>query len=149
MLFRPLFCCAGCFTNLKKSKTDHGMFNFTLLSMFHIFFVTDHHFHIWFAGKPLIISHNGASGDYPACTDLAYQKAVDDGADVIDCPVQLTKDGIPICMSSINLMDDTTVAKSQFASQTAVIKDIESVLGVFTFNLTWDDIVKNLRRKLN
>ncbi|BAF14974.1 glycerophosphodiester phosphodiesterase GDPDL3 [Oryza sativa Japonica Group] len=113
----------GCFTNLKKSKTDHG--------------------------KPLIISHNGASGDYPACTDLAYQKAVDDGADVIDCPVQLTKDGIPICMSSINLMDDTTVAKSQFASQTAVIKDIESVLGVFTFNLTWDDIVKNLRPKIS
>ncbi|XP_006652401.1 glycerophosphodiester phosphodiesterase GDPDL4-like [Oryza brachyantha] len=113
----------GCFTNLNKSKKDHG--------------------------KPLIISHNGASGDYPACTDLAYQKAVDDGADVVDCPVQLTKDGIPICISSVNLMDDTTVAKSQFASQTAVIKDIESVLGVFTFNLTWDDIVKNLRPKIS
>ncbi|KAL5214491.1 hypothetical protein ABZP36_003643 [Zizania latifolia] len=113
----------GCFTNLNKSTTNHG--------------------------KPLIISHNGASGDYPGCTDLAYQKAVDDGADVIDCPVQVTKDGIPICMSSINLMDDTTVAKSQFASQTAVIKDIQSVLGVFTFNLTWDDIVKNLRPKIS
>ncbi|KAG8064844.1 hypothetical protein GUJ93_ZPchr0004g39361 [Zizania palustris] len=112
-----------CFTNLNKSTTNHG--------------------------KPLIISHNGASGDYPGCTDLAYQKAVDDGADVIDCPVQVTKDGIPICMSSINLMDDTTVAKSQFASQTAVIKDIQSVLGVFTFNLTWDDIVKNLRPKIS
>jgi hypothetical protein len=54
-----------------------------------------------------------------------------------------------VCMSSVNLMDDTTVARSQFASQTAVIKDIQSVRGVFTFNLTWDDIVKNLRRKLN
>ncbi|XP_062185652.1 glycerophosphodiester phosphodiesterase GDPDL3-like [Phragmites australis] len=113
----------GCFTNLNKSISDHG--------------------------KPLIISHNGASGDYPGCTDLAYQKAVDNGADVIDCPVQVTKDGIPICMSSINLMDDTTVARSQFASQTAVIKDIQSVLGVFTFNLTWDDIVKNLRPKIS
>lgn len=41
------------------------------------------------AGKPLIISHNGASGDYPDCTDLGYQKAVDDGADVIDCTVQV------------------------------------------------------------
>lgn len=102
---------------------------------------------IFHAGKPLIISHNGASGDYPGCTDLAYQKAVDDGADVIDCPVQVTKDGIPVCMGSINLMDGTTVAKSPFASQTAVMKDIESVLGVFTFNLTWDDIVKNLKRK--
>jgi glycerophosphoryl diester phosphodiesterase len=100
-------------------------------------------------GKPLIISHNGASGDYPGCTDLAYQKAVDDGADVIDCPVQVTKDGVLVCMSSVNLLDDTTVARSQFASQTAVIKEIQSARGVFTFNLTWDDIVKNLRRKLN
>ncbi|RLM64643.1 glycerophosphodiester phosphodiesterase GDPDL3-like [Panicum miliaceum] len=113
----------GCFANLNKSNTDHG--------------------------KPLIISHNGASGDYPGCTDLSYQKAVDDGADVIDCPVQLTKDGVLVCMSSVNLMDDTTVARSQFASQTAVIKDIQSVPGVFTFNLTWDDIVKNLRPKIS
>jgi Glycerophosphoryl diester phosphodiesterase family len=37
----------------------------------------------------LIISHNGASGDYPDCTDLGYQKAVADGADVIDCTVQV------------------------------------------------------------
>lgn len=113
----------GCFANLNKSNTDHG--------------------------KPLIISHNGASGDYPGCTDLAYQKAVDDGADVIDCPVQITKDGIPVCMGSINLMDVTTVAKSPFASQIAVMKDIQSVLGVFTFNLTWEDIVKNLKPKIS
>ncbi|RLM73674.1 hypothetical protein C2845_PM15G11500 [Panicum miliaceum] len=51
-------------------------------------------------GKPLIISHNGVSVDCPDCTDLAYQKAVDDGADVIDCPVQLTKEGITISLSS-------------------------------------------------
>uniref|UniRef100_A0ACD5UBQ2 Uncharacterized protein n=1 Tax=Avena sativa TaxID=4498 RepID=A0ACD5UBQ2_AVESA len=113
----------GCFSNLNKSNTDHG--------------------------KPLIISHNGASGDYPGCTDLAYQKAVDDGADVIDCPVQVTKDGIPICMGSINLMDGTTVGQSSFASQTAVIKDIESVVGVFTFNLTWDEMVNSLKPKIS
>ncbi|OEL36529.1 Glycerophosphodiester phosphodiesterase GDPDL7 [Dichanthelium oligosanthes] len=55
----------GCFANLNKSNADHG--------------------------KPLIISHNGASGDYPGCTDLAYQKAVDDGADVIDCRCPIDK----------------------------------------------------------
>jgi len=112
-------------------------------------FVADRPSHIFTAGKPLIISHNGASGDYPGCTDLAYQKAVDDSADVIDCPVQVTKDGIPICMSSIDLMTDTTVARSQFISQTSTIKDIQIAPGVFSFNLTWDDIVKNLKRKLN
>lgn len=61
----------------------------------------------------------------------------------------MTKDGVLVCMSSVNLMNDTTVARSQFASQTAVITDIHSARGVFTFNLTWDEIVKNLRRKLN
>ncbi|KAB1225990.1 putative glycerophosphoryl diester phosphodiesterase 3 [Morella rubra] len=48
-------------------------------------------------GKPLIISKNGASGIYPACTDLAYQQAVDDGADIIDCSVQMSKDGVAFC----------------------------------------------------
>lgn len=104
-------------------------------------------FHIDNAAKPLVISHNGASGDYPDCTDQAYQKAVDDGADVIDCPVQVTKDGIPICMSSIDLIDVTNVAKSEFASQTTTINDLKAGPGVFTFNLTWDDISKNLKRK--
>ncbi|KAJ0959707.1 hypothetical protein J5N97_000627 [Dioscorea zingiberensis] len=65
-------------------------------------------------GKPVIISHNGASGTYPDCTDLAYQQAVQDGADFIDCPVQVTQDGVPICMSSTDLTKTTTVATSAF-----------------------------------
>ncbi|XP_066321939.1 glycerophosphodiester phosphodiesterase GDPDL3-like isoform X2 [Miscanthus floridulus] len=113
------FSPAGCFSNLNTSKIDHA--------------------------KPLVISHNGASGDYPDCTDQAYEKAVADGADVIDCPVQVTKDGILLCMSSVDLMDVTTVAKSQFASQVTTINDLKAGPGVFTFNLTWDDISKNLK----
>ncbi|CAL5021181.1 unnamed protein product [Urochloa decumbens] len=109
----------GCFSNLNNSKIDHA--------------------------KPLVISHNGASGDYPDCTDQAYEKAVTDGADVIDCPVQVTKDGVPICMSSIDLMDVTNVATSQFASQATTISDLKAGAGVFSFNLTWDDITKNLK----
>jgi glycerophosphoryl diester phosphodiesterase len=52
----------------------------TLISIFLCFVSTE---------NPLIISHNGASGDYPDCTDLGYQKAVADGADIIDCTVQV------------------------------------------------------------
>ncbi|KAJ3677620.1 hypothetical protein LUZ60_003344 [Juncus effusus] len=109
----------GCFTNLNKSTNDHG--------------------------KPLIISHNGASGDYPDCTDLAYQKAVDDGADVIDCTVQVTRDGTLICMSSISLIGITTVLQSQFSSQISKIPALQSTPGIFTFNLTWTDISKELK----
>jgi hypothetical protein len=60
----------------------------------------------------------------------------------------VTKDGILICMSSVDLMDVTTVAKSQFASQVTTINSLKAGSGVFTFNLTWDDISKNLKRKL-
>ncbi|KAL0904745.1 hypothetical protein M5K25_026891 [Dendrobium thyrsiflorum] len=96
-------------------------------------------------GNPVVISHNGASGVYPDCTDLAYQQAFEDGADFIDCPVQLTQDGIPICMSSINLMDVTNVATSELQSRTSVVPAIQSAPGIFTFNLTWEEIQKNLK----
>lgn len=96
-------------------------------------------------GNPFVISHYGASGMYPDCTDLAYQQAVEDGADIIDCPVQLTQDGIPICMSSINLMDTTNVAASALRSRSSVVPQFQSTLGYFTFNFTWEEIQKNLK----
>ncbi|KAJ9672279.1 hypothetical protein PVL29_025764 [Vitis rotundifolia] len=90
--------------------------------------------------KPLIISYNGASGDYPSCTDVAYTQAISDGVDVLDCNVQMTKDGIPICLSSVNLMDSTKVAQSQFSTFTTTITEVQQGSGIFTFNLTWDNI---------
>uniref|UniRef100_A0A0E0BSF4 glycerophosphodiester phosphodiesterase n=1 Tax=Oryza glumipatula TaxID=40148 RepID=A0A0E0BSF4_9ORYZ len=98
-------------------------------------------------GNILIISHNGASGDYPDCTDLAYEKAVGDGADVIDCSIEMTKDGIPICMSSINLYDSTDVQNSKFSSLASVVPEIQTKPGIFTFNLTWEEI-STLRPKI-
>lgn len=99
------------------------------------------------SGKPLIISNNGASGDYPDCTDLAYNKAVEDGADVIDCPVQVTQDKILICMSSVDLIEDTTVTKSPYNSRFSDIPKLKRTTGIFTFNLTWNEIQK-LKREL-
>ncbi|KAL0285417.1 UNVERIFIED_CONTAM: Glycerophosphodiester phosphodiesterase GDPDL7 [Sesamum angustifolium] len=58
----------------------------------------------------LIISHNGASGDYPGSSDVAYQKAIDDGADLIDCSVQLSKDGIAFCSDRPDLLRTSTAA---------------------------------------
>ncbi|KAJ0965149.1 hypothetical protein J5N97_026287 [Dioscorea zingiberensis] len=95
-------------------------------------------------GKPVIISHNGASGTYPDCTDLAYQQAVQDGADFIDCPVQVTQDGVPICMSSTDLTKTTTVATSAFRGRFSVIPEIQKNEGIFSFNFTWEEIQKNL-----
>nr|XP_048324946.1 glycerophosphodiester phosphodiesterase GDPDL3 isoform X2 [Ziziphus jujuba var. spinosa] len=90
--------------------------------------------------NPLIISKYGASGDYPSCTNLAYKKAIADGVDVLDCPVQMSKDGTPFCFSSINLIDSTTVAQSPFSNRAISIPEIKAGTGIFTFSLTWDEI---------
>lgn len=89
---------------------------------------------------PLVISHFGASGDYPGCTDLAYNKAISDGADIIDCPVQMSKDGVPFCLPSVNLMDSTTIAQTMYINLTTKIPALQSGDGIFSFSLTWKEI---------
>ncbi|XP_045787429.1 glycerophosphodiester phosphodiesterase GDPDL7-like [Trifolium pratense] len=86
-----------------------------------------------------IISNNGASGVYPGSTDLAYQKAIDDGVDIIDCSVQMTKDGILFCLNTVDLMADTT-AMTKFMSRTSNIPEIQPKTGIFSFDLTWNEI---------
>ncbi|KAL3007028.1 hypothetical protein AAZX31_08G313000 [Glycine max] len=88
----------------------------------------------------LVITKYGASGDNPACTDLAYNQAKSDGADVLDCPVQMSKDGIPFCLSSIDLLESTTVADTQFKNRATTILEIKFRSGIYTFSLTWDEI---------
>ncbi|KAH0716809.1 hypothetical protein KY290_015777 [Solanum tuberosum] len=87
----------------------------------------------------LIITANGASGDYPGSTDLAYQKAVDDGADIIDCSVQMTKDGVAFCLPSVDLIS-TTTASGPFMSRATKVEALQSSMGIFSFDFTWEEI---------
>ncbi|KAE9614757.1 putative glycerophosphodiester phosphodiesterase [Lupinus albus] len=89
----------------------------------------------------LIISKYGSSGDFPACTDIAYKQAVSDGVDILDCPVQISKDGTPFCSSSIDLIDSTVVTQTNFSILAATIPEIKPTgSGIFSFSLNWDDI---------
>ncbi|KAK9131126.1 hypothetical protein Sjap_011613 [Stephania japonica] len=90
-------------------------------------------------GKALVISHNGASGVYAGCSDLAYQQAVNDGVDVIDCSVQMSKDGIPFCLASADLVSSTT-AMTTFMTRSATIPEIQPKSSIFSFDLTWSEI---------
>ncbi|MGH7906117.1 MAG: glycerophosphodiester phosphodiesterase [Candidatus Binataceae bacterium] len=45
-------------------------------------------------GKPLIIAHRGASGDYPENTLSAFRAAADAGADMCELDVRLSRDGV-------------------------------------------------------
>ncbi|KAL6555143.1 hypothetical protein OROGR_006401 [Orobanche gracilis] len=89
--------------------------------------------------KSLIISHNGASGDLPGATDLAYRKAIEDGVDIIDCSVQMSKDGIAFCSDRADLMK-TTNAATLFMDQSTNVPQIQATDGIFSFDLTWSEI---------
>ncbi|KAK8947176.1 putative glycerophosphoryl diester phosphodiesterase 2 [Platanthera zijinensis] len=90
-------------------------------------------------GHPLVITHNGASGIYPGCTDLAYKQAAEDGADIIDCSVQMSKDGVAFCLDSADLSGSTT-AMPTFMSRSTTVPEIQNKTGIFTFDLTWSEI---------
>ena len=94
----------------------------------------------------LVISKNGASGDYPGCTDMAYDKAIKDGADVIDCSVQMSSDGKPFCAHSIDLSNITNIAQTPFTKRSTHVPEISSNDGMYTFSLTWSEI-QTLKRK--
>jgi glycerophosphoryl diester phosphodiesterase len=48
--------------------------------------------------RPLIFAHRGASAALPEHTEEAYRRALDDGADGVECDVRLTRDGHLICL---------------------------------------------------
>lgn len=50
------------------------------------------------AEMPLIVAHRGSSKEHPEHTLAAYQKAVDQGADLLECDVRLTADGHLVCV---------------------------------------------------
>ncbi|KAF8080192.1 hypothetical protein N665_0966s0005 [Sinapis alba] len=88
----------------------------------------------------LVISKYGASGEYPGCTNLAYDKAIKDGADVIDCSVQMSREGKPFCSNSIDLEKSTMAAQTPLRNRSTIIPEISSDAGIYTFSLTWAEI---------
>ncbi|MEU6174859.1 glycerophosphodiester phosphodiesterase [Streptantibioticus parmotrematis] len=56
------------------------------------------------AGEPLpaaaiqVVAHRGASQEEPEHTLAAYRKAIEDGADALECDVRLTADGHLVCV---------------------------------------------------
>jgi glycerophosphoryl diester phosphodiesterase len=51
------------------------------------------------AGRPVqVVAHRGASEDVPEHTLAAYRKAIEYGADALECDVRLTADGHLVCV---------------------------------------------------
>ncbi|MEU6072684.1 glycerophosphodiester phosphodiesterase family protein [Micromonospora sp. NPDC047074] len=49
-------------------------------------------------GEPLVFAHRGSSYDLPEHTLAAYLRALDEGADGLECDVRLTRDGHLVCV---------------------------------------------------
>lgn len=47
---------------------------------------------------PQVVAHRGASEDEAEHTLAAYRRAIDDGADALECDVRLTRDGVLVCV---------------------------------------------------
>ncbi len=45
-----------------------------------------------------VVAHRGASHDVAEHTLAAYERAIDEGADALECDVRLTRDGILVCV---------------------------------------------------
>ncbi|OBK76325.1 glycerophosphodiester phosphodiesterase [Mycobacterium sp. 1164985.4] len=71
-------------------------------------------------GHPFVVAHRGASADRPEHTLAAYELALKEGADGVECDVRLTRDGHLVCVhdrrvdrtsNGTGLVSDMTLAQ--------------------------------------
>lgn len=88
--------------------------------------------------RPLVIAHRGASGERPEHTLMAYQRAIDQGADYIEPDLVMTRDGALVARHENEIGGTTDVAaRPEFAArQTQKVIDGEIFSGWFTEDFT-------------
>lgn len=45
-----------------------------------------------------VVAHRGASAEFPELTRIAYEKAIDQGAEALEVDIRLTADGVPVLL---------------------------------------------------
>ncbi|MBK5956529.1 glycerophosphodiester phosphodiesterase [Rhodospirillum rubrum] len=100
------------------------------------------------AQSPLIIAHRGASGERPEHTRAAYVLAVEQGADVIEPDLVLTRDGVFVDRHENEIGGTTDVAdRPEFADRKTIrIIDGVETPGWFTEGFTLAEL-KTLRAR--
>ncbi|MDO3523397.1 glycerophosphodiester phosphodiesterase [Ralstonia pseudosolanacearum] len=95
-----------------------------------------------------VIGHRGAPALHPEHTLASYQKAIDDGADIIEPDLVATQDGVLVARHENEISGTTNVADlPQFAGRRATKTiDGQSVSGWFTEDFTLAEL-KTLRAR--
>ncbi len=98
--------------------------------------------------QPLIIAHRGASGERPEHTRSAYELAIEQGADVIEPDLVMSKDGVFIDRHENEIGSTTDVASRADYADRKTTKTIDGVVttGWFTEDFTLAEL-KTLRAK--
>jgi glycerophosphoryl diester phosphodiesterase len=97
---------------------------------------------------PAVTGHRGASALRPEHTLASYQKAIDDGADIVEPDLVATKDGILVARHENEISGTTNVADFAAFAARKTSKTIDGVLvtGWFTEDFTLAEL-KTLRAK--
>ena len=97
---------------------------------------------------PIVIAHRGASGERPEHTLAAYERAIDQGADVIEPDLVPTRDGVLVARHENEIGGTTDVAAHpEFADRrTTKTIDGQRVDGWFTEDFTLAEL-KTLRAR--
>ena len=107
---------------------------------------------------PAVIAHRGASALRPEHTLAAYQKAIDDGADIIEPDLGITKDGVLVARhenaiailgpdGSVKEATTDVVDRPEFAGRKATKAiDGQAITGWFTEDFTLAEL-KTLRAR--
>ncbi|MFV0493781.1 glycerophosphodiester phosphodiesterase [Mycobacterium sp.] len=77
------------------------------------------------AGHPFVVAHRGASSARPEHTLAAYELALNEGADGVECDVRLTRDGHLVCVHDRRL-DRTSTGEGVVSTTTlAQMRELE------------------------
>ncbi len=90
----------------------------------------------------LVVGHRGSSFDFPEHTLEGYQKAIDDGADLIEPDVVMTKDKHLIARHENEISTTTDVALVFPERKKTKTVDGEKLEGYFTEDFTLEEIKK-------
>lgn len=95
---------------------------------------------------PVVIAHRGASGFRPEHTRAAYELAIEQGADLIEPDLVMTKDGVLISRHENEISETTDVADKFPDRKKTKMIDGQSVTGWFSEDFTLAEI-RTLRAK--
>jgi glycerophosphoryl diester phosphodiesterase len=88
------------------------------------------------------VAHRGASAYSPENTLEAYRLAIEQGADYVEQDLQITSDGVLVCLHDITLERTTDVEEAFPDRYREVQQDAESVRRWFVFDFTLEEIQK-------